>query len=74
MAITLDGALRIHGVSRDVSLPGYVRVERGALRVRTAFPLNLKDYRIGGSSKTLGLLKMDEHIKVHVDLTFAPAA
>jgi hypothetical protein len=25
-------------------------------------------------SKMLGVLKMDEHIKVHVDLTFTPAA
>jgi polyisoprenoid-binding protein YceI len=74
MPVTLEGALRIHGVSRDVVLPGYVRVERGALRVRTDFPLNLKDYRIGGLSKMLGVLKMDEHIKVHVDLTFTPAA
>jgi CheY-like chemotaxis protein len=72
--VMLEGALTIHGVSRDVALPGYVRAEGGALRVRTDFPLNLKDYRIGGLSKLLGALKMDEHIEVHVDLTFAPAA
>jgi polyisoprenoid-binding protein YceI len=72
--VMLEGALTIHGVSRDVALPGYVRVEGGALQVRTDFPLNLKDYRIGGLSKLLGALKMDEHIEVHVDLTFAPAA
>ncbi|HET6580145.1 MAG TPA: YceI family protein [Gemmatimonadales bacterium] len=70
--VMLQGVLAIHGVSRDVSLPGYVRREGDHLRVRTDFPLNLKDYRIGGLSKALGLLKMDEHIEVHVDLSFAP--
>jgi hypothetical protein len=38
--------------------------------VRSDFPLNLKDYRIGGLSKLLGMLKMSEHIEVHVDLLF----
>jgi len=71
--VTLRGALTIHGVTKDVSLPGYVSREADAFRVRTDFPLNLKDYRIGGLSKALGLLKMDEHIEVHVDLTFGPA-
>jgi polyisoprenoid-binding protein YceI len=70
--VMLQGALAIHGVTRDVSLPGHVRRDGDHLRVRTDFPLNLKDYRIGGLSKALGLLKMDEHIEVHVDVTFAP--
>ena len=35
------------------------------------FPLNLKDYRIGGLSKLLGVLKMYEDIEVHVDVLFA---
>ena len=70
--VTLAGALAIHGVTRDVSLPGYLRSQGERLQVRTDFPLNLKDYHIGGLSKALGLLKMDEHIEVHVDLTFTP--
>jgi hypothetical protein len=41
--------------------------------VRTDFPLDLTSYKIGGLSKMLGMLKMDERIKVHVDVTFAPA-
>jgi polyisoprenoid-binding protein YceI/CheY-like chemotaxis protein len=70
--VMLQGVLAIHGVTRGVSLPGSVRRDGNHLRVRTDFPLNLKDYRIGGLSKALGLLKMDEHIEVHVDVTFAP--
>lgn len=71
--VTLGGTLAIHGVTQDVSLPGYVRRDGDQLRVRTDFPLDLKTYKIGGLSKMLGMLKMDEHIEVHVDLTFAPA-
>jgi hypothetical protein len=32
--------------------------------------VNLKDYRIGGLSKALGILKMHEDIVVHVDVSF----
>jgi hypothetical protein len=38
--------------------------------VRSAFPLNLKDYKIGGLSKMLGLFKMYPDIVVHVDVSF----
>ena len=34
----------------------------------------LKDYKIGGLTKLLGTLKMDDKIVVHLDLRFAPAA
>ncbi len=73
LPVTLRGTLAIHGVTQDVALPGFVRRDGTAVRVRTDFPLDLTTYHIGGLSKMLGMLKMDEHIEVHVDLTFAPA-
>ena len=42
----------------------------GDVRIRSEFPLNLKDYKIGGLTKLMGMLRMYEDIKVHVDLTF----
>jgi polyisoprenoid-binding protein YceI len=68
--VTLHGTLDIHGVTRRVELPGTIRFQGASARVRSDFPLNLKDYRIGGLSKMLGILKMNENIKVHVDLVF----
>jgi polyisoprenoid-binding protein YceI len=68
--VTLHGALHIHGVTRNVELPGIVQFTGSDARVRTDFPLNLKDYRIGGLSKLLGMLKMYENIEVHADLVF----
>lgn len=67
----LRGELLIHGVSRAVSLPAVLHFSEDGVRVRTTFPLNLKDYKIGGLSKMLGILKMHPDIVVHVDVQFA---
>jgi polyisoprenoid-binding protein YceI len=66
----LHGRLTLHGVTREVTLPGKVWKNGDALRVRSDFPLDLSDYEIGGLTKMLGMLRMDERIEVHVDLTF----
>ncbi len=68
--VTLKGRLTLHGVEREVELPGSVVFAGDEVRVRTDFPLNLKDYKIGGLTKLMGMLRMYEDIKVHVDLTF----
>jgi polyisoprenoid-binding protein YceI len=70
LGVVLHGALAIHGVTREVDLPATVQLAGSTARVRTDFPLNLKDYRIGGLSKMLGMLKMYEDIEVHSDLVF----
>lgn len=71
MAAVLHGALVIHGVTRKMDLPGTLQFQGSKARVRSDFPLKLKDYRIGGLSKMLGVLKMYDGIEVHVDLLFA---
>jgi polyisoprenoid-binding protein YceI len=68
--VMLHGTLRIHGVSRDVELPATLWFRGSDVRVRSDFPLNLKDYRIGGLSKLFGVLKMYNDIEVHVDVVF----
>ena len=47
-------------------------MEGDALRLRSDFPLDLGDYEIGGLTRMLGMLRMQEGIEVHVDLRFAP--
>ena len=71
VAAVLHGSLVIHGVTRKVDLPATVRFEGSTARVQSDFPLNLKDYRIGGLSKMLGVLKMYEDIEVRADLIFS---
>jgi polyisoprenoid-binding protein YceI len=70
VGVVLHGQLRIHGVTREVELPGSIQLSGSQARLRTDFPLNLKDYHIGGLSKLLGMLKMYEEIEVHADLMF----
>jgi polyisoprenoid-binding protein YceI len=70
LPVTLKGRLTIHGVAREVELPGSLVLTTDRARVRSDFPLNLKDYKIGGLSKMMGMLRMYEDIKVHVDVTF----
>jgi polyisoprenoid-binding protein YceI len=70
VAAMLHGALVIHGVTRKIDLPATVQLQGPKARVRSDFPLRLKDYRIGGLSKMLGVLKMYDDIEVHVDLLF----
>ncbi|MGZ8397902.1 MAG: YceI family protein, partial [Gemmatimonadales bacterium] len=67
----LHGVLLIHGVTRKVNLPATVHFEADQARVHSDFSLSLKDYRIGGLSKMLGILKMHDEIEVHVNLLFS---
>lgn len=69
--VTLAGRFTIHGVTREVTIPATLDFQPGTIRVRATVPLNLKDYQIGGLSRMLGMLRMDETILVHVDVTFA---
>lgn len=70
VAVLLRGTLRIHGVARAVALPATVVHEGGGIHLTSAFPLDLLDYRIGGLTKMLGLLRMQRRIEVRVDLRF----
>jgi polyisoprenoid-binding protein YceI len=72
--VVLQGRLSIHGVTREASIPATVVTQPDAIRVRGATPLSLKDYQIGGLSKALGILKMDDKIVVRLDLRFAAGA
>ena len=71
-AVRLAGKLTLHGMTREVTMPGKVWTEGVGLRLRTDFPVDLGDYEIGGLTKMLGVLRMEEGIEVHVDLSFAP--
>jgi len=72
--VDLQGTFQIHGVRRDATIPATVVFAGDAIRVRGDTPLSLKDYRIGGLSKALGMLRMYQDIVVHIDVAFGPAA
>lgn len=72
LEVTLVGQFIIHGITVDARLPATLVFDPAGtgLRVRSDFPMDLRDYRIGGLSKMLGVLKMHPDIMVHVDLRF----
>lgn len=72
--VTLRGTFHIHGVSREAAIPATVVLLPGSVSVHAETPMNLKDYAIGGLSKALGILRMQEVIEVRLDLTFAAGA
>jgi polyisoprenoid-binding protein YceI len=72
--VTLDGAFTVHGVTRPEQLTARLYRAPGTVRITTSLQMNLKDYRIGGLTKMLGVLRMDEMIEVHVDVTFGAAS
>jgi polyisoprenoid-binding protein YceI len=72
--LILHGTLTIHGVSRVVDLRSTLVRSADSLHVTAEFPLNLADYRIGGLTKLFGILRMDPHIEVRLDLRFVGTA
>lgn len=44
--VTVKGKMSIHGVTRDVEIPGTLRVENGVLYASAAFNLLVSDYNI----------------------------
>jgi polyisoprenoid-binding protein YceI len=69
-AVTLAGSFTIHGEKHAVQVPGWVWLRTHEPRFRGAVPINVKDYGVGGLSKILGVLKMNEMITVRIDVTF----
>lgn len=69
----LGGDFIIHGVTQAAELPAVVVRQGDVITITSTFPLNLKDYKIGGLSKFLGMFTMDEHITVHIHVVFNPS-
>jgi polyisoprenoid-binding protein YceI len=69
-AVTLHGAFTIHGETRPAAVDGWVWMWDDSVRFRGATPMDVKDYGIGGLKKMLGVLNMNPHITVRVDVTF----
>ncbi|MES2124781.1 MAG: YceI family protein [Gemmatimonadota bacterium] len=69
-AVALHGRFHLHGAEHAATLHGWLWRTGAASRFRGATPLNVKDYGVGGLTKALGMLRMNEHITVRVDVSF----
>jgi len=68
--VKATGKLTIHGVTRDVELPGTMDTKDGKLLMKAKFIVKLVDYKV----KIPELLwnKIAEQVEVTVDFTFKP--
>jgi polyisoprenoid-binding protein YceI len=73
-SVTLHGTLAIHGVTREVSPPATIVMHGDTILVVASFPLDVRDYKVGGLTKMLGVLRMDPMIGVRVNLRFVANA
>jgi hypothetical protein len=70
-SVSAQGKLTIHGVTRDVDIPGQiVRMEKG-LNMTAKFVVELKDYKI--EIPTLMWQNIAERVEVTLEFSFRPA-
>jgi hypothetical protein len=67
---TAKGKLTIHGVTRDVEIPGTVERQSGNLRIKSRFIVRLEDYKV--KIPKLMWQNIAEQVEVTVDLLYKP--
>jgi hypothetical protein len=69
--VKATGKLSIHGVTRDISVPGTVENINGKLQLKSKFMLKLADYNI--TIPTIIWQNIAEEVEVRIDFTYKPA-
>lgn len=70
-SVKAQGKLTIHGVTREVTVPGVIRRVDKGLQMTSTFIVELKDYKI--SIPRLMWQNIAERVEVTLDLTFRAA-
>jgi polyisoprenoid-binding protein YceI len=68
-AVTLNGELALHGVTRTQSVSARVTIKGETLRAAGEFTLRLSDYEIGPVSAAGGAVKLKDELKLSFDMT-----
>jgi polyisoprenoid-binding protein YceI len=68
-AVTLDGELALHGVTRTQPVSARVTIKGETLRAAGEFTLRLSDYEIGPVSAAGGAVKLKDELKLSFDMT-----
>ena len=72
-ALSLSGALTLHGVTRTVAMPLTVSVDGGVIDGRASFRLRTSEYGIPPYSAMLGAVKCKDEIALHLHLVGVPS-
>jgi len=66
--VTVKGKLTVHGVTKEVEIPGDIKVEKGKIVNQSTFKIKLADYGVINDKKT----KIADEIEIKVDAILAP--
>jgi hypothetical protein len=66
--VTIDGKLTLHGVTKAISIPGTIEVQKAQLLAKAKFQISIKDYNI--DIPTLVIKNIAEVVDVTVELPF----
>jgi len=66
-SVKVIGKMFIHGVEKEIIIPGEIKIENGIMNIQTKFSVYLKDFNIEAPS-LLAFIKVSQEIKL--DLNF----
>ena len=64
------GSLDLHGVSKELEIPGQIEIKNNEMSVNSIFTILLKDYQIEAPS-LMAFIKVAQEIKIKVHLTLS---
>lgn len=65
-SVTAKGKIFIHGVEKEIEVPGTITLEQGKMRVKADFTVRLKDFNIAAPTLA-AFVKVSEEIVLHLD-------
>ena len=68
--VLAKGILEIHGVSREVSIPGEVQMLKDGVKIKSSFPVRVADYNI--KIPNLVAPNIAEYVEVSIDFSYVP--
>ena len=66
-AVSVKGTLTVKGIAKDITIPGSITVNNGALNVSASFTVALADYSISGAPIDAGKVSKEPKISVSAD-------
>ena len=70
LAVTFQGHLTIHGVTKTIRAPGTVVLRAGGTDITAEFPVDMREYGVNPPSRFLGAIRVQPLTQVSVVLRF----
>ncbi|MBM3262487.1 MAG: YceI family protein [candidate division Zixibacteria bacterium] len=64
--VVTKGKMSLHGVQKDIEIPGLLTVENGKIRIKSSFRVKLSDFQIKAPS-LVAFVKVNDDITIDLD-------